>query len=390
MLSYDKTFIDEKPTGDALLRHKHYSEYLDKLDILVLEPKEKRYPEVKVSQKLTIYPSYGPKVLSWLRSYLKARKICRRSKVDIVVTQDPLVGVVGVLLKREFGCKLFVNVFGTEMFTERWQKRDIAHRLYKFGIHWSLRNADLVRTETDRLKEFLRETFKIPSDKLVSILVVHSPESINSLINAKGREARKGLLENKFEQIVLFMGRLVDAKDLPNFLRAARLVINKYPKTLFAIIGEGPERRRLENLCKELAIVDNVKFLGAVPHSDIPSYYAACDVFVLPSWSEGFGTVMMEAAFSKRPIVATDVGGARVTIVDNETGYIVEIANSAQMADRIQRLLGNPQIARRMGLKGYERALKLFGFEENVKKLIAAWEMMLKTDEVKDNALANH
>lgn len=380
MLSYDKTFVDEKPIGDVLLRHKHYSEYLEKLDIVVPAPAERRLSEIKVSEKLTIYPSYGPKVLSWLRSYLKARKLCQASKVDIVVTQDPLLGVLGVLLKRKFGCKLFINVLGTEMFSERWLKRDIAHRLYKFAIHWSLRNADLVRTETNRLKTSLVETLKIPLDKLVTIFVVPSPESIESLVKAEGYEARKGLLENKYEQIVLFVGRLVDAKDLPNLLRAAGMVIKKYPRTLLAIIGEGPERGRLENLCRELDIVNNVRFLGAVPFDQVPSYYAACDVFVLPSWSEGFGRVMMEAAFSKKPIVATDVGGAREAIIDNETGYIVEIANPEQMADRIQRLLGNPQIAQKMGRKGHERALKLFGFEENVKQLIAAWEGMVNKD----------
>ncbi len=98
----------------------------------------------------------------------------------------------------------------------------------------------------------------------------------------------------------------------------------------------------------------------------------------------------MEAMLSAKPIVATDVGGAREAIVDNETGYIVEIANSEQMADRIQKLLESPQIARKMGLKGYQRALTLFDFEENVKKLITTWETMIKYHQDKDNALVGN
>ena len=380
MFSYDRTLVEGEQVGDTLLRHKHYSEYLDKLDIVVPAPSKTRRSEIKVSEKLTIFPSYGPRILSWLKAYLKARKICKQGKVDIVVTQDPLLGIVGVLLKRAFGSTLFINVLGPEFFSERWLRRSIIHRLYKFGMNWALRNADLVRTETNRLAEFLVETLKIPSDRLVNIFVVPSPESIDSLISAKGHETRKNLLQNKYEQIVLFVGRLVDAKDLPNLLRAARIVINNHPKTLFAIIGEGPERGRLEKLCRELDIANNVRFLGATPFDEVTSYYAACDVFVLSSWSEGFGRVMMEAALAKKPVVATDVGGARITIIDNETGYIVEVANSEQMADRIQRLLGNPQLAQKMGLKGHEQALKLFGFEENVKKLIAAWENMINKD----------
>lgn len=388
MFSYDRSLVEGKQVGDTLLRHKYYAEYLDRLDIIVPAPSKTRQYEIKINEKMSIFPSYGPRILSWLRAYLKARKICRQGKVDIIVTQDPLLGVLGVLLKRKFGSKLFINVFGTEMFSERWLKRDIPHRLYGFGIHWSLRNADLVRTETNRLKEFLEETYKIPPDKLVSIFVVPSPESIKSLISAKGERVRKSLLGNKYERIVLSVGRLVDAKDLPNFIRAASLVVKKSPKTLFAIIGEGPERQKLERLCRELDVVNNVSFLGAEPFDQVPSHYAACDVFVLSSWSEGFGRVMMEAALAKKPVVATDVGGAREAIVDGETGYIVEIANSAQMAEKIQGLLENPQMARGMGLKGHQRALDMFGFEENVRKLITTWEIMLKTDEVKDNALA--
>jgi glycosyltransferase involved in cell wall biosynthesis len=376
MLSYDKTFFDEKPTGDVLLRHICYSEHLDKLDIVVFEPVGKQ-AEMKVNEKLTIYPSYGTKIPAWLRVYSKARKICRESKIDIVVTQDPLVGVPGVLLKKEFGCKLFTNVFGIEMFSERWLKRGMLRRFYKLGIYWALRNADLVRTETSRVRLYLIEKLGIPADKLVTFPVIAGPENINRFLTANGDEVRKSLLEEKYERIVLFVGRLENVKNVPSLLRAARQVIFNYPKTLFVIIGDGPEKKSLDSLCRELNIVDNVRFLGALPYDVIPYYYAACDIFVLPSWSEGFGKVLMEAAFAKKPIVATNVGGASDIIVDNETGYIVEIDNSEQMADRISRLLGNPEAAYQMGKKGYEHAIRYRDFDSNIKRLVKLWESMI-------------
>ena len=106
MFSYDKTLVDGNQIGDTLLRHQRYAEYLNRLDILVPAPATKRQPEIKVNEKLTIYPSYGSRILSWFRAYLKARRICQKSKVDIIVTQDALLGFLGVLLRKEFGGKL--------------------------------------------------------------------------------------------------------------------------------------------------------------------------------------------------------------------------------------------------------------------------------------------
>ena len=184
--------------------------------------------------------------------------------------------------------------------------------------------------------------------------------------------------------MILFVGALEKVKNLPNLLRAAKLVLSTHAKTLFLIIGSGPEKDQLEALCQELGIIEYVRFPGFTPYDDLPAYYAACDLMVLPSWSEGFARVLMEAAFAKKPIVATNVGGASDIIVDNETGYIVEVDNSEQMADRITKLLGNPEMAQQVGKKGYQRAISYYGdFEANVKKLVSVWKSLLASNEAK-------
>ena len=105
MFSYDRTLVEGEQVGDTLLRHKGYAEYLDKLDIVVPAPSKTRRDEIKASEKLSIFPSYGPRMLSWLRAYLKAGRICRQNKVDVIATQDALLGFLGMIV-------FYVAIFG--------------------------------------------------------------------------------------------------------------------------------------------------------------------------------------------------------------------------------------------------------------------------------------
>ncbi len=382
MFSYDKALVTGDAVGDVLLRHQHYAEHLDKLDVLVLAPTKRPPAEINVGEKLTIYPSYGPRILSWLRGYLKARRLCRETRVDIVVAQDALLGVLGVLLRKEFGCKLQINGFGLEIFDDGWLRNSPVHRFYKFVMCWALRKADLVRTDGTKNRVDLIEKLKIHPNKVVTIPVAPGPENISQFASATGDAIREELLGEKYEDMVLFVGMLTKQKNVPNLLRAARLVLHNHPRTLFAIIGDGLERDKLGRLCRELSITEQVRFLGLIPYDKLPEYYAACDVFVLPSWYEGFARVLMEAAFARKPIVATDVSGTGDIVVDNGSGYVVEVNNSQQLADRINWLLENPDKAIRMGVQGYERAASYCDFNRNVEKLITAWRSMLTRDEL--------
>jgi len=286
MFSYDKTLVDGNQIGDTMLRHQRYAEHLDGLDILIPAPTGKGQPEIKVNDKLTIYPSHGPRILSWLRSYLKARRICQKSKVDIIVTQDALLGFLGVLLRKEFGCKLQINAFGLEIFNEWWLQQHWHHRWYRLVMGWSLRKANLVRTDATGSQTTLIKRLHIPAEKVAVIPALPSTESIAKFTNAEGNKVREDLLGDKYDKMILFVGALEKVKNIPNLLRAAKMVLSKHDKALFLITGSGPEKDHLETLCQELDIVDNVRFLGLILYDDLPACYAACDLVVLPSWSE--------------------------------------------------------------------------------------------------------
>lgn len=377
MFSYDKNLVDGSPAGDALSRHESYAEHLDKLDIVIPLPAAEKPAELRIKEKLSIYPTGGFKIAAWLRAYMRARKICREGRVDIVVAQDALLGVLGVLLKKEFGCKLQLNAFGLEIFNDWWLKQSLLHRVYRVVMCWALRRADLVRTDATRAKISLVEKLGIPKEKVAVIPIIPRPENIAGFTSAGGDGVREELLQDKYDKMALFIGVLEKIKNIPNLLRAGKLVLSAHSRTLLVLIGDGPERERLEKLCSTLGIGDHVRFMGVIPYDAIPSYLAACDVFVLPSWSEGFPRVLLEATFVAKPIVVTDVNGAGDIVTDGESGYIVPLDDSEKLAEKIAGLLGNPEKAQEMGRRGYENTLRYRDFDGNVKELVNLWQGMV-------------
>jgi glycosyltransferase involved in cell wall biosynthesis len=339
---------------------------------------------------MSIFPSYGPRVISWLRAYAKAKKICRQGKVDIVATQDAVLGFLGIMLRRKFGCRLQINAFGLEIFSDWWLGQRRLNRGYAWIMRWTLRRADLVRADATRNRAILIEKLGLKPEKVVVIPALPTQESIDQFRGADGETVRSSLKENKYDKIVLFVGSLDKVKNIPSLLRAAKPVLADCPQTLFVIIGSGPEKDSLEKLSRELGISQNVSFLGIIPYDELPAYCAACDVVVLPSWSEGLARILMEASLAAKPIVATDVGGAPDIVVDGETGYLVPVNDDVQLAAKVKELLQNDRKAQQMGDKGYQRADSLFDFKANTEKLIAVWQAMIQPGKDRGNALVDN
>jgi glycosyltransferase involved in cell wall biosynthesis len=124
------------------------------------------------------------------------------------------------------------------------------------------------------------------------------------------------------------------------------------------IVGEGPARASLEALSEELGLANRVRFAGA--RRDIPRILPLLDVFVLPSFYEGFGIAILEAMAAGKPVVATTVGGVPEFVAAGETGLLVEPGNPAAIAEAIACLLGDREQARQMGLRGRTRVAQQF------------------------------
>ncbi|MEA3272281.1 MAG: glycosyltransferase [Patescibacteria group bacterium] len=153
------------------------------------------------------------------------------------------------------------------------------------------------------------------------------------------------------EKTILFVGGLDKAhyfKGLFYLLKACSKINNQYK---LIIIGNGDLRSQYESKARDLGIQDKVVFAGSVPRKDLPKYYNQADVFVLPSIdkSEAFGIVLLEAMASGTPVIASHLYGVRTLVQDGENGFLVKPKDAENLAEKIQTVLSNPDLARQMG-----------------------------------------
>lgn len=130
----------------------------------------------------------------------------------------------------------------------------------------------------------------------------------------------------------------------------------------------------LDALIRKLNLGDKVRFVGKVPHKELPDWYRAARVVVNPSLSESFGISVVEGMACAKPVVGTRVGGMLETIVDGETGRSVEPERPDLLADAILSLLQNPQLASAMGMKGRQRVAERFTWRARADRLLSAYQ----------------
>lgn len=160
-------------------------------------------------------------------------------------------------------------------------------------------------------------------------------------------------------KVLLFAGRIQPLKGLDILLRAVACLDRNDLRLL--IVGgeaEGGEVARLRSLARELGIAEKVVFLGAVEHERMPLFYNAANVCVVPSYYESFCLVAIEALACGTPVVASRVGGLATTIRHGETGYLIAELSAEAFAQRLQLLLDDEELQRRMGAAARARVAK--------------------------------
>ncbi|MEK9208821.1 MAG: glycosyltransferase family 4 protein [Patescibacteria group bacterium] len=149
---------------------------------------------------------------------------------------------------------------------------------------------------------------------------------------------------------ILTVSRLVPKNNVEGVIRAFAAVRRSITNARLAIVGDGPLRQDLESLASELGIRDTVDFMGIIPHEQLAVVYAAADVFVRPSLSEGLGSVFLEAMAARVPVVASAVGGIPDIVHDEQTGLVCNQHDAADIARAIVRVLEDRPLRERMVL----------------------------------------
>ena len=160
-------------------------------------------------------------------------------------------------------------------------------------------------------------------------------------------------------RLLLFVGRLERLKGVEVAIRSLGLLRDRRHDDVRLLIlgedsheGDESEKARLKAIAAEVGVRDRVDFVGSVAHHELPYFYAAADVCVMPSYSESFGLVALEAQACGCPVVASGVSGLRSVVRDEVSGYLIDRHDPAAYAERIGRLLENSELAQQMGRRG--------------------------------------
>lgn len=158
-------------------------------------------------------------------------------------------------------------------------------------------------------------------------------------ITKEREELREKLKLREVDVALITTSRLVDKNGVGD-------VISALPKlssnVKFVICGVGQLRQELEDKARQLGVRERVIFLGNVSHTELPKYLKACDIFIRPSLSEGFGVSFMEAMASGLPVIATPVGGIVDFLKEGKTGYLCKPDNPESVALTVKKVIGDP------------------------------------------------
>ena len=331
------------PPESPLARRAHESG----LDAILLAPRWK-YGDLSAANKL-------------------ATVLAERSIDRLILMQSKDIHLAALATIRAPRTKL---VFYQQMMSG-YNKRDPIHTwMYSRLSYWV--------TLTDGMRQNVLTFTRVPKEKVTVVPLGVDHQRFDPKKVSKS-EARAFFRLSKRAPIVGVLGRLDPQKGQEVFLRAVPEVLQTHPDTRFVVAGdetagEPGYRSFLQKCARDFGVEDHVTFL---PHTeDVPRLLAALDVFVLPSFAETYGLVVIEAMAMGVPVIATNAGGVPEIVTNGKTGILVEPRNSASLARGIDRVLGNPTFRNSLSREAREEALRKYDFEDCVDALLACLAMV--------------
>jgi N-acetyl-alpha-D-glucosaminyl L-malate synthase BshA len=175
------------------------------------------------------------------------------------------------------------------------------------------------------------------------------------------------------EKLILHISTFRPVKRIMDCLEImARIGVSDHVRARLVMCGDGPERLEAEAMARRLGVADSVVFVGKQPQSQIRDYLSVADLLLLPSQTESFGLVALEAMACEVPVIATRVGGLPEVVIDGETGYLFDVGDVDQMAGAALRILSDDGECERLGKQGRSRAVTHFTTE----KIIPQYEKL--------------
>lgn len=278
-------------------------------------------------------------VIFFLKSLAHVRK------AHVIHANWMLVGLIAIMVKKLLKRPIILTIRGADM--ELARKYHLLKRLTCFVIE----NVSFVTTVNQTFKKVLIQ-FGIPPEK---IKVTRSGIDIVKFRPIDQQKAKMHCKLPLDRKIVLFVGSLIERKGVSYLIDAIPEIIANRDDVLFVIVGDGEQCNKLIRKAKRNGVADYVRFVGAKKFYEMPLWYNAGDLFVLPSLSEGTANVCYEALSCGIPVIATDVGGTSELIRSGENGILIESGNHSAISKSVLLLLEDEKMRRQLKEKSKKR-----------------------------------
>jgi glycosyltransferase involved in cell wall biosynthesis len=239
--------------------------------------------------------------------------------------------------------------------------------------HLKFPRCDSIVTISTGILDVLRSA-GVPSERLACVPSAIDPAAFGRPCDRAWLEAELGVAADA--PLVGIAAQLIPRKGHDVLFAALAGVLHRHPTLRVLVLGRGPLAGELEAHAQASGLGSAVRFAGF--RSDLPRILPCLDVLAHPAWMEGLGIALLEAAACGVPIVASRRGGMPEVVEDSVNGYLIEPGDSGALADRLERLLGDRELARRMGQAGRRRVEKRFAVPRMVEGNYRVYEAVLR------------
>ncbi|RSL17558.1 glycosyltransferase involved in cell wall biosynthesis [Edaphobacter aggregans] len=256
-----------------------------------------------------------------------------------------------------------------------WYDNDPFVFLYGVADRFVLRNYAAVVAVSDEVKQRLLKA-GVRKEK---IHLIRNGIDLRPFDNA--RPTLRGDSTGDAALIIGLVGRLSKEKGVDLFIRAAARALVEFPRARFLVLGEGPDRDKLESLIDELNIGDSLQLLGQL--DNMPSIYASLDLMVSASRQEGLPIAILEGMASRLPVIATAVGDVPTVVLDGRTGVLVSAENIEALSAGIIELLRDTAKCKRLGVAARQFIEKEFSAERMTTDYLRVYESASRTSKAR-------
>jgi D-inositol-3-phosphate glycosyltransferase len=322
---------------------------------------------------------YMPQFTQSMLDFIRSEKV----SYSLIHANFFMSGMVANNIKEELNIPFVITFHALGYIRKIYQREEDKFPANRIAIEEQLvQQADRIIAECPQDMDDLINYYHAPINKISIVPCGFSKKEFYPIDKA---EARHLLKLDQNENIVLQLGRMVPRKGIDNVIRAmGRLGDLKSTTRLLVVGGEtdhpdpelSPELARLYNVAWEENVSDRVTFAGRKDRNMLKYYYAAADVFITTPWYEPFGITPLEAMACGTPVIGSNVGGIKYSVVDNKTGFLVPPNNPNKLAEKIEVLLTDEQLRSTMQTNASQRVNTRFTWAHVSKRIANVYQLV--------------